>query len=334
MPLRGDRILRYVDAFCPRCHVEDAATGRSPTCGGCPATSPSATGGCGSTAAARRTAWCSTLYDESAGDPRPTWSSGPRRPRRHTPDTAGNYRPGAAGLPRRAAARCRRSTPASCSQDITESCNLRCPTCFADSSPDLRRRRPAGRRSSPTSTSAWPARTAASTCSCSAAVSRRSTPSSPTLLDELAERNVVRVLVNTNGIRIARDDDAARPADASTANASRSTCSSTGSARGATAHHRGADLRAAQGGARSSGSPTAGVFTTLTMTAALGVNDDEIGAVVRLRAGHAVRRRRVDPAAVRLGPLGADRPGATGSRTPACSRGSGRRPAAWSPGAT
>ncbi len=22
MPLRGDRILRYVDAFCPRCHVE------------------------------------------------------------------------------------------------------------------------------------------------------------------------------------------------------------------------------------------------------------------------------------------------------------------------
>jgi len=42
------------------------------------------------------------------------------------------------------------------------------------------------------------------------------------------------------------------------------------------------------------------VFITLTMTASLGVNDDEIGDVVT-RPRHPLRRRGIDPAPVRLG---------------------------------
>ena len=48
------------------------------------------------------------------------------------------------------------------------------------------------------------------------------------LLDEVARRDVVRVLVNTNGIRLARDASPCRPAGRGTASGSRSTCSSTG----------------------------------------------------------------------------------------------------------
>jgi len=46
-------------------------------------------------------------------------------------------------------------------------------------------------------------------------------------------------------------------------------------------HHRGADIRHFKGKALARLS-AAGVFTTLTMTAALGVNDDEIGEVLQL----------------------------------------------------
>ena len=48
----------------------------------------------------------------------------------------------------------------------------------------------------------------------------------------------------------------------------------------ASRHHRGADIRRFKERAieRLSG---AGIFTTLTMTAALGVNDDEIGVVIK-----------------------------------------------------
>jgi uncharacterized radical SAM superfamily Fe-S cluster-containing enzyme len=100
------------------------------------------------------------------------------------------------------------------------------------------------------------------------------------LLDEVCARDVVRVLVNTNGVKIARDDalldllarhrdrvEVYLQYDGSSAEASR--------------HHRGADLRALKAEAIARLSRT-GVFTTLTMTAALGVNDGEIGDVIRV----------------------------------------------------
>ena len=69
----------------------------------------------------------------------------------------------------------------------------------------------------------------------------------------------------------------------------------------------------------------AGVFTTLTMTTSLGVNDDEIGDVDSPRARHAVRRRRVDSAAVRLGAIGRDRSDESPHAHRRARRGSGRR---------
>ena len=163
-------------------------------------------------------------------------------------------------------------------EDVTDHCNLRCPTCFTESSPASARWRRWSR--------CW----------------RRSTPGSsrengrldvlmlsggePTLYPQLAElldavaaRPIVRVLVNTNGIRLAQDDELLAlltrhrervevylQYDGLTADASR--------------HHRGADLRRLKDRAVERLS-RAGIFTTLTMTAALGVNDDEIGAVIK-----------------------------------------------------
>jgi uncharacterized radical SAM superfamily Fe-S cluster-containing enzyme len=90
----------------------------------------------------------------------------------------------------------------------------------------------------------------------------------------------VRILVNTNGLLLAKDDELLEllrrhrsrvevylQYDGSSAEASR--------------HHRGGDLRAVKSLAVRRLSE-AGVFTTLTMTTALGVNDGEIGDVLRL----------------------------------------------------
>jgi uncharacterized radical SAM superfamily Fe-S cluster-containing enzyme len=100
------------------------------------------------------------------------------------------------------------------------------------------------------------------------------------LLDALVARPVVRILMNTNGINVARDDallallrrhrervEVYLQLDGTSEHSSR--------------HHRGGDLRALKSLAlqRLSG---AGIFTTLTMTAQLGINDSEIGDVVQL----------------------------------------------------
>jgi uncharacterized radical SAM superfamily Fe-S cluster-containing enzyme len=99
------------------------------------------------------------------------------------------------------------------------------------------------------------------------------------LLAELARRNVVRVLVNTNGVRIARDD-ALLDLLARHRERVEVYLQYDGASEQASRHHRGGDLRALKDLAveRLSGR---GIFTTLTMTAALGINDDEIGVVVK-----------------------------------------------------
>ena len=99
------------------------------------------------------------------------------------------------------------------------------------------------------------------------------------LLDHLVARPVVRILINSNGLRIANDDafvevlkkhrervEIYLQYDGEEPESSR--------------YHRGADIRRFKQRALERLSE-AGVFTTLTMTAALGVNDHEIGNVIR-----------------------------------------------------
>ncbi|HUO46397.1 MAG TPA: radical SAM protein, partial [Acidimicrobiia bacterium] len=134
MPLRGYSIHRYVVAFCPHCHEEEPmrplqeverlsgylaeADGQIWLVRGCP-----------------RHGQVVTLYDENPEilSYLEQWTAPTKA---HTPDTVGNYRPVPeaylAGLGEM-------QTQHTCIllEDITEACNLRCPTCFSDSSPAL-----------------------------------------------------------------------------------------------------------------------------------------------------------------------------------------------------
>jgi uncharacterized radical SAM superfamily Fe-S cluster-containing enzyme len=275
MGLRGDRIHRYVNAFCPQCHVDDPhrplemvrrlsgwlveRDGAIWLERGCP-----------------DHGLVRTLYDESPEILRylEQWTAPTKT---HGPDVRGNFDPVPSaylrGLPEM-------QTQHTCVllADITAECNLRCPTCFTDSSPEL--------------TGVAPL--ADVLASIDTRLSRENgridvlmlSGGEPTLYPYLAEllrevvaRNVIRVLVNTNGLRIAREDavldllaehrdrvEVYLQYDGDSAEASR--------------HHRGGDLRQLKDRAveRLSGR---GIFTTLTMTVALGANDDQIGAVVK-----------------------------------------------------
>ena len=88
------------------------------------------------------------------------------------------------------------------------------------------------------------------------------------LLDAVAARPIVRVLVNTNGLRRRPGRRRCSPCWRGTASGSRSTCSTTASRAEASRHHRGADLRRFKERAIERLS-AAGIFTTL---------DDDRGA--------------------------------------------------------
>jgi 7,8-dihydro-6-hydroxymethylpterin dimethyltransferase len=103
-------------------------------------------------------------------------------------------------------------------------------------------------------------------------------PQFEALLQELVQRDIVRIVVNTNGVRVARDDDLVAllehhrdrveiylQFDGFRAETHR--------------YHRNADLRQLKQQAVTR-LRDARVFMTLTMTAALGVNDDGIGQVI------------------------------------------------------
>lgn len=273
MPLRADVVRRYVTAYCPACHdttpVERVRRlagrlveqdGRVWLDRGCP-----------------DHGLVRTMYEE---DPEIlTWLEQWTAPtKQHTPDTPGSYVPVPGGY---LAGLGEMQTQHTCIllQDVVETCNLRCPTCFAESSPDLagvvpvedllanldqRLEREGGRLDVLMLSGGEPTLH----------------PELPRLLDEVGRRDVVRILVNTNGIRVARDDallallaehrdrvEVYLQYDGVSAESSR--------------HHRGADLTALKALAIERLS-AAGVFTTLTMTAALGVNDHEIGDVLRV----------------------------------------------------
>ncbi|GGP02608.1 radical SAM protein [Nonomuraea glycinis] len=272
MGLRGDRILRYVNAFCPHCHGQDldqverlsgylaARDGKVWLERGC-----------------REHGLVRTLYDE---DPEilaylEEWTAPTKE---HLPDISGNFAPVPAayldGLPEM-------QTQHTCIllEDIAEACNLRCPTCFAGSSPDLsgivpvrevlanidqRLARENGRLDVLMLSGGEPTLH----------------PELKTLLAELHERPITRILINTNGVLIARDDSLL---DLLTEHRERVEVylQYDGSSAEASRHHRGGDLRRLKEQAVQRLSERE-IFTTLVMTAALGVNDGEIGDVVRL----------------------------------------------------
>lgn len=276
-PLRGDRIHRYVNAFCPQCHDEAPdrdlrdvqrlsgwlaeRDGRIWLERGC-----------------ERHGLVRTLYDESPEILRylEQWTAPTKS---HVPDAAGNFLPVPAayelGLPEM-------QTQHTCIllQDVTEHCNLRCPTCFADSSPalqgvvpladvlanvDTRLQRETGRLDVLMLSGGEPTLY----------------PHLAELVRELVDRPVVRILLNSNGIALSRDDELVALL-AEHRDRLEVYLQYDGTSAQASVHHRGADLRRFKDAAISRLSE-AGVFTTLTMTAALGVNDHEIGDVV-LRA--------------------------------------------------
>ncbi|WP_198949916.1 radical SAM protein [Kineosporia sp. A_224] len=276
MGLRGDRILRYVNAFCATCHRADPERpladvrrlsgrlverdGRVWLERGCP-----------------EHGLQRTLYDESAEilTYLEKWQAPTKR---HVPDVPGNFDPVPQAYLRGLG---EMQTQHTCIllEDVIEECNLRCPTCFTDSSPDLAGAVPVADVLANVDTRLSRENGRIDVVMLSGGEPTLH-PGLAAILEGLVARPVVRILLNTNGVRIARDDalvallrrhrervEVYLQYDGPRAEASR--------------HHRGGDLTAVKAAAVQRLS-AAGVFTTLTMTAALGVNDDQIGDVLRL----------------------------------------------------
>ncbi len=276
MPLRDDVVIRYVTAFCPTCHADDPLRpladvprlagylsergGQVWLVRGCPVHGR-----------------VSTLYDESAEILRwlERWTAPTKR---HAPDVRGNYDAVPLAYQRGLG---EMQTQHTCIllEDITQACNLSCPTCFAESSPsvhgfvpvstilanvDTRLSRENGRLDVVMISGGEPT----------------VHPDFMTLIEQLLDRNITRILINTNGVLVARND--ALLAFLEKHNSRIETYFQFDGFKLSTHRaHRGADLRALKQTALQRLSQ-AGIFTTLTMTASLGVNDDEIGDVVRL----------------------------------------------------
>jgi uncharacterized radical SAM superfamily Fe-S cluster-containing enzyme len=276
MALRGDRIHRYVTAFCPLCHDEAPERPLAQVVR-LSAQLMERDGriwlerGCATHGLVR------TLYDE---DPEilsylEEWTAPTKA---HMPDVVGNFDPVPSaylrGLPEM-------QTQHTCIllEDIAETCNLRCPTCFTDSSPDLRNVVPV----------------AAVLANVDQRLARENgridvlmlSGGEPTLHPELAEllaeltaRPITRILINSNGLRIAADDALL---DLLTEHRERVEVylQYDGLSEAAHRYHRGGDLRRTKAQALQRLSERE-IFTTLVMAVALGVNDAEIGQMVRL----------------------------------------------------
>jgi uncharacterized radical SAM superfamily Fe-S cluster-containing enzyme len=161
--------------------------------------------------------------------------------------------------------------------EITDHCNLTCSVCFAESSPQRSKHLPV----------------ATVERMLDALVASEGEPDlvqisggEPTLhpdffaiLDAVRARPIRHVMINTNGIRIARDPDfAARLAQGKRGLEVYLQFDSLG--RDALMDLRGADLRRVREEALEN-LEKHGVSTTLVVTVKRGVNDDEIGAIVR-----------------------------------------------------
>lgn len=274
MPLRSYRLHRYVSAFCPHCHAEhpDAPLATVERLSGYLVEEE---GRVWLVRACRRHGRVVTMYDESPEILRylEEWTAPTKA---HVPDRAGNFAPipeaYLQGLPEM-------QTQHTCVllEDVVQGCNLRCPTCFAESSPDQAGLVPVAEvlASVDTRLSRENGRIDVVMVSGGEPTVH---PEILTILGELAVRPVNRILLNTNGIRLAKDDDlVAWLAD----HRDRVEVYLQYDGRRASSYraHRGGDLVRWKEAAVDRLS-AAEVFTTLTMTASLGVNDDEIGGVV------------------------------------------------------
>ncbi len=274
MPLRDHRIRRYVHAFCPTCHHAGADL---PTVRSLPGYLAEAEGAVWLVRSCPIHGRIVTLYDEHPEilTYLEQWTAPTKH---HGPDTPGNFDPIPGGYLRGLG---ELQTQHTCIllEDITEVCDLHCPTCFADAGPrrqgvvpmaevlanvDQRLARENGRLDVLMLSGGEPTLH----------------PDFAELLDRLIERDIVRILVNTNGVRVARDD-AVLAALARHRRRVEVYLQFDGFRAETHRHHRGADLGGLKARAieRLTG---AGVFVTLTMTIALGINDDEIGDVVNL----------------------------------------------------
>lgn len=274
MPLRGDRIHRYVNAFCPICHEEDPhrplvevarlsgwlieRDGRMWLERGC-----------------ARHGLIRTLYDEFPEILRylEQWTAPTKV---HEPDVRGNFAPVpaayAGGLPEM-------QSQHTCIllEDLLDHCNLKCPTCFAESEPALSTVAPLERVLANIDTRLARERGKLDVVMLSGGEPTLY-PWLEDLLGALVTRPIVRILLNTNGLRVARDD-----ALVALLHRHRERVEVylqyDGESQEASRFHRGADLRCFKQEALQRLS-AAEVFTTLTMTATKGVNDDQIGAVI------------------------------------------------------
>ncbi|MGO0577269.1 radical SAM protein [Ornithinimicrobium panacihumi] len=276
MPLRDFRVHRYVNAFCPQCHHENPdrdladvrrlsgwlaeRAGKVYLERGCP-----------------EHGFQRTLYDESAEILRylEQWTAPTKE---HVADLQGNYRPVPQayldGLPQM-------QTQHTCIllEDITDHCNLKCPTCFASSSPALAQVAPVEEVLASVDAKLARERGRLDVLMLSGGEPTLH-PHFEELLEALVERPIVRILVNSNGLRIAQDDELVALLKKHRQRVE-VYLQFDGLTKAASVHHRGGDLRRQKEQALGRLS-AAGIFTTLTMTAALGVNDHEIGDVVRL----------------------------------------------------
>ena len=275
MPTRDWRVHRYVNAFCPHCHEEQphrplADVRRLSGWLAVRGERVYLERGCPDHGLVR------TLYDESAEilSYLEQWTAPTKV---HQPDLTGNFLPVPAayehGLPEM-------QSQHTCIllEDVLDHCNLKCPTCFAESAPAR-----AGVAPLEQVLASIDARLAKENGRLDVLMLSGGEPTLypwlAELLDAVAARPVVRVLVNTNGLAISRDD-ALLDLLARHRERVEVYLQYDGESAEASIHHRGADIRRFKDRAIER-LASRGVFMTLTMTAALGVNDDEIGAVLK-----------------------------------------------------
>ena len=161
--------------------------------------------------------------------------------------------------------------------DVTETCNLECPTCFAASAPGVGRHAP-----EPAVMRTLDAAIAREGGKVDALMLSGGEPTvHPGILDLVraaTERNVTRVILNTNGIRIARDD-AFLGELAKLRDRVEIYLQFDGFRESTYRWHRGEDLRDVKDAAIRR-LTDARIFTTLAVAVAKGVNEDEVGAIV------------------------------------------------------
>jgi hypothetical protein len=161
--------------------------------------------------------------------------------------------------------------------DVTETCNLECPTCFAASGPGSGRHVP-----EPAVMRTLDAAIAREGGRVDALMLSGGEPTvHPGILDVVraaTERNVTRVILNTNGMRIARDDAFLHELE-QLRDRVEIYLQFDGFRESTHRWHRGADLRDAKDAAIRR-LTDARIFTTLAVAVAKGVNEDEVGAIV------------------------------------------------------